>query len=298
MPRIAPMVEITNLSSEVCSRRQNIRRALLSWFKRHPKRYPWRRPRASAYEVLLAELLLKRTTATAAARAYRTFVKEYPTVERLAAASEDDLAQSFQPIGLAKQRARSTHRLALTLAGLPNGIPASLLALLSLPGIGEYSARAILSFGYRVPVALVDGNVERVIRRVFQNALVLDEPKSAIRNIAEKLVPPKDHRAFNFALIDLGKSVCRPAKPLCHDCPLRAHCDYTRGPQEPPLSSLRVHRQAKGLSLQELARRAGVSKLTIINIEAARTQPRDETLKKIARAMDVDTAHIQDPPTP
>ena len=273
----------------VRERRRDMRRVLLAWFKRHPKRYPWRRPGVSAYQVLLAELLLKRTTATAAARAYGGFVKKYPTVERLALASEEDLVGSFLPIGLAQQRARSTHRLAQVLANLPDGIPVKLSSLLSLPGIGHYSARAILSFGWRVPVGVVDGNVERIFRRVFQDHINLDAGKSITQDIADQLVPPKAHRDFNFALLDLGSSVCRPAKPLCHECPLRPHCDYAIAPLEPPQSSLRVARLNRGLSLLELARRAGVSKLTLINIEAQRTKPRAETLRKIFQALDEET---------
>lgn len=281
-----PKQQSINPLDEVRNRRQAIRPGLLAWSKKHPKRYPWRRPGIGAYEVLLAELLLKRTTATAAARTYKHFVKQYPTVGELAAASEEELAQSFGPIGLAMQRARSTHRLARALANLPDGIPVKFSSLLSLPGIGEYSARAILSFGWRVPVAVVDGNVERILRRVFQDHINLDASKSTIQDIADQLVPPKAHRDFNFALIDLGSSVCRPAKPLCNECPLRLHCDYAIAPKEPPRSSLRADRLSQGFSLLELARRAGVSKLTLINIEAQRTKPRADTLRKISQALD------------
>ena len=114
----------------------------------------------------------------------------------------------------------------------------------------------------------------------------MDASKSTIQDIADQLVPPKAHRDFNFALIDLGSSVCRPAKPLCNECPLRLHCDYAIAPKEPPRSSLRADRLSQGFSLLELARRAGVSKLTLINIEAQRTKPRADTLRKISQALD------------
>ena len=269
---------------------------LLAWSKRHRRHYPWRRPGVSAYQVLLAELVLKRTTAAAAARAYGPFLKKYPTIDRLAIASEEDLARSFEPIGLSRQRASSVRRLAQALVTLPNGVPTNLSGLLALPSIGEYSARAILSFGHRVPVGLVDGNVARIFRRVFQNHLTSGNNQIGLQDMADLLVPPLKHREFNFALIDLGSSVCRPTKPLCHECPFKNHCDYAMSLQKlKPVQPLRAVRQSLGLSLVNLAKMAGVSKLTIVNIEAGRTKARPDTLVKLAQAMDVCPTHIENP---
>ena len=281
--------------SERKARLQSIRRALLSWADVHLREYPWRRDGISAYNLLVAELLLKRTTSTAAARIYDLFIARYPSVGRLALATKDELEQMLVPIGLSRQRARSIRQLALALADQHNDIPSTMDQLLALPGIGEYTAQAVLSFGYGVPVAVVDGNVERVIGRAFQGMLDSCSGRTAIREIASNLLPRTHHRSFNFALIDLGTLVCRPARPRCKECPLENLCDYAVAPTRAGSDSkLRAVRQAQGHSLLALADRAGVSKLTIVNIEAGRVIPRTQTLRKIAHAMSVPMSEIQD----
>ena len=246
------------------------------------------------YKLLMAELLLKRTTATAVARAYGPFVHRYPTVDHLVLASEGELAQVLEPIGLSRQRARAIRKLALLLAEQCDGVPNTIEQLRALPGIGDYTAQAVLSFGYGVPVAVVDGNVERVIRRVFQGTIDSNLGRAVVQNIAVDLLPWKCHRSFNFAILDLGALICRPARPRCHECPLKSQCDYVQEPTRVRINApLRTARQAQGLSLSRLASKAGVTKLTIVNIEAGRTLPRMETLQKIAHAMGVSVEEIQ-----
>ena len=275
------------------ARLPNIRRALLTWADLNLREYPWRCEGIGSYRLLVAELLLKRTTATAAARIYDPFIAKYPSVDRLALATEDELAQVLMPIGLSRQRARSIRQLALALAQQHNGIPTTMDQLRSLPGIGEYTAQAVLSFGHGIPVAVVDGNVERVIGRVFQGILDSSSDRKTVLKIAADLLPRKYHRSFNFALLDLGALVCRPARPRCNECPLQKLCDYA---VVPPISrthsALRAIRHERGLSLMGLANKAGVSKLTIVNIEAGRVAPRTQTLRKIAHAMGVPLSEI------
>jgi adenine-specific DNA glycosylase len=172
-------------------------------------------------------------------------------------------------------------------------VPDTIEQLCSLPGIGDYAARAILSFGYGTPVAVVDGNVERVLGRVFAHCLVTAPTSTTIQKIADDLLTWEHHREFNFALLDLGSLICRPARPLCNECPLQSQCDFAQGPQnDQHESKLRNARQAKGMSLTALAKKAGVSKLTIVNIEAGRTLPREETLFKISQALGVTLEEI------
>ena len=276
------------------ARREKFRRALLTWAKSNLRDLPWRRAGTNAYGILVAELLLKRTTATAAARLYGPFMDKYPSISDLANASEYGLTETLVPVGLSRQRARAIRQLAFALTRQHGNIPNSIDMLCALPGIGDYAARAILSFGFDIPVAVVDGNVERVIGRAFHDQPELVKSKRAVQRAVDGLLPRRRHQDFNFALLDLGSLVCRPAKPLCANCPLRRQCDYALSPQSiRPSSRLRKTRQAKGLSLLELANRAGVSKLTVINIEARRTSPREETLLKIAMAMDVAVEEIK-----
>ena len=268
------------------SRRARVRQRLLAWAAETLRDYPWRLPGTSPYDVMVAELLLKRTTATAAARSYRPFLAAYPDITSLAEATEAQLAEALNPLGLSCQRAPAIRQLALTLKQGTGAVPKSLAKLRALPGLGDYSARAVLSFGHDVPVAVVDGNVERVFRRVFQRTIGTNASRTTVQSIADALLPRKHHRTFNFALLDLGSLICRPLRPKCHICPLQRVCDYAKTPAESDAPTpLRAARTSRGISLVKLAALAGVSKLTIINIEAKRTRPRTETAQKLADAL-------------
>ena len=268
------------------TRVRTIRSRLLGWARNNLRDFPWRRPYTSPYEVLVAELLLKRTTATAAAREYGPFLERYPTVGILALASEEELAQTLRPLGLSRQRASAVKQLAQTLSKGAGVIPKSLTKLRALPSLGDYSARAIMSFGHDVPVAVVDGNVERVMRRVFLDTVGAAPSRPTIQLVADKLLPRKQHRTFNFALLDLGSLICRPLRPKCQTCPLQRVCNHANTQVESAAPTpLRVARTSRGISLVNLAALAGVSKLTIINIEARRTRPRTETAQKLADAL-------------
>ena len=276
------------------ARRDKFRRALLTWAKSNLRDFPWRRVGVRPYAVLVAELLLKRTTATSAVRLYGSFIEKFPLITDLANASEDTLAETLVPVGLSRQRAASIKKLTLVLTQQHEGLPTSLDELRALPGIGDYAARAILSFGFDVPMAVVDSNVERVIGRAFHNQPGLANNRKAIQETVDALLPRRRHRDFNFALLDLGSLICRPVKPLCSKCPLRSQCDYALQPASVRYDSpLRAIRKEKGFSLLDLASKAGVSKLTVINIEAGRTMPRPETLTKIANAMGVSIESIR-----
>lgn len=280
------------LATQVGERRRAFRERVLTWARANLRPYPWRESDETPYHVMVAELLLKRTTATAAARAYDHVLRKYPSVERLASASEEELKRDLKPVGLHVQRAKAMVELATYLMQDEGGvIPASLNHLLKVPGLGEYSARAVLSFAHAVPVAVVDANVERVIRRVFQGALSDRPARSVIQEVADDLLARKEHQRYNFGLLDLGAAVCRYSRPKCEECPVSAVCDFYRagGSADLPRSAswVREARLANGMSLTALAEAAGVSKLTIVNIEAGRTNPRPETVTKLKSALEI-----------
>jgi A/G-specific adenine glycosylase len=254
----------------------------------------------------VAELLLKRTTATAARRVYEAFINEFPSIRAIADSPEDNLATALAKVGLQWQRARAIKALALHLIEVEVGeIPCDLGRLLAVPGLGEYSARAVLSFGFGIPSAVVDANVERVLTRVFQDALPRRPSQRLLQEIADDLVPREFHRDYNLGLLDLGALICRYVDPLCEECPLSSICDYynrnkTRLIKEAPGkyetatgARLREIRKAKGVGLVNLARLSGVSKLTIIRIESGKTTPRPETLRKLAAALQVGPEQLQ-----
>jgi A/G-specific adenine glycosylase len=296
-------------NTQVCVLEQKkgaFQESVLAWAKSHLRDFPWRQPGARPYEVLLAELLLKRTTAAAAARAYVQFLTKYPTVIQLATATEKDLAQVLLPVGLHQQRAKAIPKLARYLIEEESGlIPALLDQLLKVPGLGPYSARAILSFGFNTPVAVVDANVERILGRVLQDVLPARSSARLLQEVADALVPHEAHRQYNFALLDLGGLVCRYADPLHEECPLKDICDYYQQKkgglirEEPARyetasgAKLRIVRRQKGFALTRLAKLSGISKLTIIRIESGKTSPRPETLRKLAAVLDVELDQLQ-----
>ena len=289
----------------VTARRDALQRAVITWAAANLRSFPWRDHSPTPYRVLIAELLLKRTTAVAAARLYDAFLRNYPTPAHLRSASERALAKDMEPVGLYTQRARSMVQLAQYLEEYEAGIvPSSLERLRKVPGLGDYSARAILSFGYGVPVAVVDSNVARIFQRLFRSEMPHRPSPGLLQGIADFLLPESEHRAFNFGLLDIGALVCRYTAPKCHDCPLIGICDFATGSgagtaygvDDHPAKGLRRARTAKGLSLAGLAQAAGLSKMTVINLEAGRTRPRSDTVRKLAIALGVSTDEVADGP--
>ena len=156
-----------------------------------------------------------------------------------------------------------------------------------------------MSFGYGVPAAVLDTNVERILVRVFGNTLPPRPSSAWLRELAQVLLPTEGHREYNYGLLDLGRQVCTYVKPRCGECPLASECDFynvlsgtnsqhiKEGTRMAFTSKIRAIRQDRGLSLKQLAEIANVSKLTVINIEAGRTSPRRRTLEKLAQALKV-----------
>lgn len=264
--------------------------AVLEWAERHTRDYPWRRPRRTPYEVVVAEALLKRTTATAVARVYENFLKRFPSPQGLATASEGELIDALSEVGLQKQRARTLKALAQYLLLAEAGkVPNDLERLQRVPGLGPYSARAVLSFAYDIPAAVLDASVERVIQRVFQGTVRHGPSQSLLQVLADELLPDWGHRKYNFGLLDLAALVCRYVGPKCKECPLNTICDYSRRAPQRAIrpSELREKRREKKMSQSELAKKAGTSKLTIIKIEAGRVVPQLKTIQKLAEALKV-----------
>jgi len=204
--------------------------ALVDWGAANYREFSWRRSEAP-YGYLVAEMLLKRTTATAVARVYDNFMDKYPTFAHLARAPLDALERDLFPLGLHRQRSRDMLRLTEAINELPS--VATLPDLLKLPGLGSYSARALLSFAYGQPAAIVDSNVERVLRRVFSESLPERLGTVAIQELAEAIVPRDRHREFNYAILDLGALVCRPVHQKCGFCPVARYCDWYAGQASP-----------------------------------------------------------------
>jgi len=207
----------------------HLRKALLRWFAENARDLPWRRTK-DPYVIWISEIMLQQTRVLAAVPYYERFLQRFPTVESLARARIDTVIKLWEGLGY-YSRARNLHRAAKEIVARFGGrLPQSREELLTLPGIGRYTAGAIASiaFGRREP--LVDGNVTRVLCRIFR---IKGSPKdSAVQKriwaIAEKLVPESHAGQFNQALMELGSEVCLPRHPRCGDCPVNRLCEARR----------------------------------------------------------------------
>ena len=206
---------------------QNLARLLLAWYDRNRRDLPWRaRPgeRNDPYRVWVSEVMLQQTTAAATIPYYERFVARFPTVRALAAAELDEVLRLWAGLGY-YARARNLHACARAVIDRHAGqFPRALAELCALPGIGAYTAAAVAAIAFDECAVPVDGNVERVVARLFAIRDPLPRSKAAIRRTAERLAPRRRAGDFAQALMDLGATLCTPRGPACVRCPLRADC--------------------------------------------------------------------------
>ena len=200
---------------------------LLAWYDRHRRTLPWRAlpgAKTEPYLVWLSEIMLQQTTVATVGDYFRKFVARWPTVQALAAAPIDDVLSAWAGLGY-YARARNLHACARTVAELHDGrFPDTEDALRALPGIGPYTAAAIRAIAFDQPASAVDGNVERVIARLFAIRTPLPDAKPEIQARAASLVPQQRAGDYAQAMMDLGATVCTPRSPRCVICPLMKTC--------------------------------------------------------------------------
>ncbi|HEU5017814.1 MAG TPA: A/G-specific adenine glycosylase [Pseudolabrys sp.] len=209
---------------------------LLAWYDRHARVLPWRaRPgeKPDPYRVWLSEIMLQQTTVKTVAPYYTRFLARWPTVAALAAASLDGVLRAWAGLGY-YARARNLHACARAVVGRHGGaFPSDLDALRALPGIGDYTAAAIGAIAFDLGAVPVDGNVERVVARLFAVEDELPAAKPVIKRLAASLLPPRRAGDFAQALMDLGAGLCSPKRPACALCPWSEPCiARARGEQE------------------------------------------------------------------
>lgn len=186
---------------------------------------PWRSER-NPYQIWLSEIILQQTRVEQGLPYYLKFIKTFPTVNDLAAASEDEVLNLWQGLGY-YSRARNLHAAAKCIVGeLKGKFPATYADLLKLKGVGEYTAAAIASMAYDLPHAVVDGNVFRVLSRVYKIDLAIDSSagRRYFFDLANELIDKKCPGDHNQGLMEIGSLVCFPAKPACRECPLQSGC--------------------------------------------------------------------------
>ncbi len=215
-----------------------LRRRLLSWFEQSGRSFPWRDPERTPYEVVVAEILLQRTTAAGVARAYAGFVERYPSWEALAQAPREGLENALRPLGLWQQKAVAFQQLAQSIEERGGVVPRSRTELERLPGIGPYTASAVLAIVYGRAEPLLDVNMARCLWRFFGSVeLTTEGPKRWLHALALRLVGGKRSLQVNGAVLDFGALVCRARRPRCQECPLRARCLYAGSPPRPTPTS-------------------------------------------------------------
>lgn len=207
-------------------RERSFRAKLLRWFDRHGRDLPWRRTR-DPYRVLVSEVMLQQTQVSRVESYYHRFLEHFPSIPDLAKASPTRVREAWQGLGYYR-RADHLHQLALRVVSDHDGkIPDDLTALRALPGVGRYTAGAVLSFAFEQPAPAVDTNVARVIRRAFlPRAGKGAKPYRRIWETAERILPRSGNRAwaFNQAIMELGALVCTARVARCAVCPVRAAC--------------------------------------------------------------------------
>src|SRR5262249_55338939 len=200
---------------------------LLAWYDRHRRRLPWRAApgeQPDPYRVWLSEIMLQQTTVKAVAPYYARFLERFPTVGHLARAPLDDVLRAWAGLGY-YARARNLHACAQAVTERHGGcFPSTEAALADLPGIGAYTAAAIAAIAFGAVATPVDGNIERVVARLFAVEDELPDAKPEIRRLAATLTPARRAGDFAQAMMDLGATLCTPKKPACALCPWMDGC--------------------------------------------------------------------------
>lgn len=213
---------------------EHIRRELLAWYWENKRDLPWRKTK-DPYCIWVSEIMLQQTRVDTVIPYYERFISQFPTVEALADAPEDQVIKAWEGLGY-YSRARNLHQAAKVVKEKFHGrVPSELHEISKLKGIGSYTAGAILSIAFNKKAPAVDGNVMRVFSRFFaiKDDISLVQTKKKMERIADAVIPEKAPGDFNQALMELGALICTPTSPQCLFCPVRPVCHaYHQGLEE------------------------------------------------------------------
>ncbi len=208
-------------------RRRSFQRRVLDWYAAHGRDLPWRKTR-DPYAILVSEVLSHQTQISRVVPVYELVLKQYPSVAAMARAPLAEVKAITDPLGY-KIRGRWLHSAALRVADRPGGtFPETLDELRRLPGIGRYTAGAVMSFAHHQDAPVLDTNVARLLRRYFGIAATPRARTEELWSLAAAVIPKGKGYLINQALMDLGAMICRSRAPRCDTCPLRRSCDFRR----------------------------------------------------------------------
>lgn len=227
----------------ICQNLGLIRKSLLFWYDRYGRDLPWRRGK-TPYRIWLSEIMLQQTRVDTVIPYYNRFLAAYPDVEALSAAKEENILKLWEGLGY-YARARHFHQAILEVQSRYGGeVPSKPEEFRCLPGVGDYTAAAVMSIAYNIPLAAIDGNVKRVVSRLFclEEEAGKSETKKEISNRATSLLDRKRPGDFNQALMDLGAAICTPRNPSCPDCPLRSYCQAKKQGKTESIPPKKTHK--------------------------------------------------------
>ncbi len=200
---------------------------LLTWYDKNGRDFPWRQSN-DAYEILIAEIMLTQTAAAKVGSIYANFLLEYPSPLSVVRERVEEIEMIIRPLGLVHRARRIRELCRVILKEYMGTVPEQQAELLTLPGVGPYIARAVMSFAYEKDVAVLDTNVGRILSRVF-NTDTVDKagyvPKK-LWEFADSLVPPGKSKRYNYAILDFGSITCKARSPDCSCCHINAYCGY------------------------------------------------------------------------
>jgi A/G-specific adenine glycosylase len=208
-------------------RRRSFQRRVLAWYAAHGRDLPWRKTR-DPYAILVSEILSHQTQISRVVPVYEALLKRYPTAQAMASAPVEAVKAITDPLGY-KVRGQWLHGAALRVADRFAGVmPQTLPELRQLPGIGPYTAGAVMSFAHQRDAAVLDTNVARLLRRHFGVTAAASARTRELWSLAAAVIPKGKGYLINQALMDLGAMICRAKAPRCDACPLRRSCDFRR----------------------------------------------------------------------
>lgn len=214
------------LKKQITESQQEFRDALLTWFKKYQRDLPWRGI-DDPYQIWVSEVMLQQTQVKKVVAYYERFIERFPNVQQLAAASLQDVLKVWEGLGY-YARARNLHKAAQFIMEELNGeIPKDYATFRKLPGVGDYSAAAVHSIAFNAPYAAVDGNIKRVLARLYLINAPTNEASSAkhFQQKTDDLLDQDEPGLFNQAMMELGATVCRPQSPTCLVCPVNQFCE-------------------------------------------------------------------------
>ncbi len=226
------MEQISITDTTISQGEAEIAQRLLGWYDQNARQMPWRVPphdhavgvRADSYHVWLSEVMLQQTQVATVQNYFRRFIERWPTIEELAHEDEEEVLKEWAGLGY-YSRARNLKKCADTIIRDHAGVfPRTMDALINLPGIGEYTAAAIAAIAFDEPATVMDGNIERVMARLFRITTPFPEAKPQTRELLSGILDQERPGEFAQAMMDLGATICTPRKPQCLICPLAGLC--------------------------------------------------------------------------